>query len=437
METQPPHPGAITAAHVEGMILKLAQRYHHAGRAQEHDASGIRIGHFTSLAPKLAPAVARDLRVGAYRFGTWVERPVRIGNKDRKLYRGPFVDMVVCSLIAEAIRPAIERHLPLQVHSYRRGYSQFTAIDAFRRYLARYRRHVTARRERALFVRQRDIRKYGESISVAHGSPLWEVLREVMSFGGEAWLPLIEAAITPAVRTRDGRDTRLDTVPTGSPLQPLMCNLLMLPLDRQLAASPSAFYARFGDDFLMVTPNVTESEELALHWHRYIAACGLTANPSSARDLYFTGPGRPAPGAGWQGARDITYLGFRIDFFGHTSLKRHHLRVLLRGVRGRLWRTNALLGDAPDEVRARALCSVASRCLDPSDPLALPGAQSLHRHVNDRGHLKQLDHWLALTIAELLAKRPGPRAFRRWPRRQLRAAGLVSLTQARRRASSG
>ena len=70
---------------------------------------------------------------------------------------------------------------------------------------------------------------------------------------------------------------------------------------------------------------------------------------------------------------------------------------------------------------------------DPSSPFAHAYAGLLRAVVTDRRQLAQLDHLLALAVAAAAGERPGVRAFREAPPRQLRAWGLPSLVDARNR----
>lgn len=425
----------VTTEQVESCLRAFAARYMERGRAEERDASGMSIRELSLAAPRLAKGLAHDLRSGRYRFGTWREHRAFIEKKERQLFVGPFTDMVVCAVLAERIQPAVDAYLPPQVHSYRKGYSSVTAVAAWQSYLRAYRAGTPDLRNRALYVLRRDIRKYGESIPVGESSPLWPSLRAAL--GGhhlEAWMDLVKRAVTPRVAYLDGRQGPAATVPTGSPLQPMMCNLLLAPLDKQLAALPNSFYARFGDDFLMASPDPGQSQQQRESWYNYIHACGLSAKEEDSRDFYLTGPARPSPAQPWQPASHIEFLGVRVTFRGHTALKGEHLRRFVTHLRQRLITTHQLLQQQqlPAPQRMRALCQVAARCVDPAHPLALPAAQLLRHHINDREHLRQLDYIIASTIAELLAQRRGPRAFRRWPYQKLRReGGLPSLVHVR------
>jgi hypothetical protein len=256
----------------------------------------------------------------------------------------------------------------------------------------------------------------------------------------EALLEIVRAAVTPTVRI-GADDTQLHTVPTGSPLQPLACNLYLCAMDRALSGIDGGFYARYGDDILFAHPQLEVARQAAASIASHLRDRQLESNPQAEANSYFTAPGRSPAQPDFHPARSVELLGFKVDFAGRIGLKAKHWRALVRDLRDRLWRTRAVLRELcerhPKE-RARVLCEVVNAALDPGHPLALDAAGFLHGHVDDRGQLRAFDHLVALAVAESATGVRGPRALRRVPYRWLREeAGLRSAVRAHDRARSG
>jgi hypothetical protein len=293
-----------------------------------------------------------------------------------------------------------------------------------------------------LYVLRRDVRAYGEAIASGPDSRLWPLLERALERAGyaphPAHLAWLQSAFRPDVRDGQGAASRpIVGIPTGSALQPAACNLYLTPVDRRLDSVPGGFYARYGDDMLFAHPDPALVKGLALELDREIESLQLAWSPAKCASLYFNAAGRsaPLPHAEFKGTASLDYLGVRVDFSGVIGLKREKSRRLLRDLQHRLANTDRLLGGEAGEERARDLCAVANALLDPEHPSANPNAAALRYLVSDRRQLRDLDHRIALAVAQRLTARRGVRAFRAHSPRDLRhELGLVSLVHVRNRA---
>jgi hypothetical protein len=392
-------------------------------------------GSIDSLAQKLAREVGR----GDYRFGPVIRRRARIEGKDRSLYVATPLDDIVLGALAPVLSQLVQGALSASVYSYQRGRSPRDAIDALRAYV---RQHCHGRpdpRTRGLYVVRRDIRGYGDAIPSGASSALWPMLAEALQAAGvvpsERLMHWLSSAFRPELQEPDRVERPERGVPTGSPLQPVACNLYLGPVDRICERVPGAFYARYGDDMLFVhaDPEVTRDTMHAMDAR--IAALGLELSVDKSAAYYFTGAGRPSEQPPFRGVQAFDYLGVRLDFRGTVGLKRDKLRALLADVRARLAGSVALLDRRDDPLRARTLCAVVNSALDPAQPLAHAAAQALRHVVDDRGQLRDLDYKLTRLVAQTLSGRHSVRALRVYSPRMLREqAGLSSLLHARDRA---
>ena len=390
-----------------------------------------------ALAQRLAHTVSR----GDYTFEPVLRRSVRIEGKQRALYVATPLDDIVLGALGQALSELVQDKLSEQLFSYRRGRSPRSAIEAFRVYLCAHRRNRPDPRTRGLYVVRRDVRGYGDAIPSGDDSALWSMLATALQLAGVTpqarlmgWL---KSAFRPKVYNAAGVAERaVSGVPTGSPLQPLACNLYLSPVDRLCEDVPGAFYARYGDDMLFAHPDPELTRKMTLRIDACIAGLGLELNRDKSAAYYFNGAGRASPEPLFHGASSFDYLGVRLDFRGAVGLKRDKQRALLADLRARLSASVALLDRRDDALRSHTLCAVVNATLDPRHPAAHASAQALRTVIDDRAQLRDLDYKLTRLVAQTLSGRHSVRALRAYPPRMLRQrAGLISLVHKRDRAS--
>jgi hypothetical protein len=428
----------------EDEMEKLRQRSLRRGRPEALTQEGFYLGSAGDRSRRLARLIAKTVASGRYRFGPVQRRRALVDGKWRALYRARPTDTIVLGVLARVLADRIDPFLSPRVYSYRAGGSPWKAIGDLAEYIHQHRAERPDRRQRGLYVIRRDIRAYGDSIPAGPGSALWILLREAIARDGEAvaeeFVDWLAGGLRPELREGEGALSRpVAGIPTGSPIQPLICNLYLTPVDRMAESVAGGFYARFGDDMLFAHAEAAVARETASRIDEGVRGLGLELKESLRGVLYFTAPGRPSPD--WPESRPasfVEYLGCRIGFGGPVGLKRERARRLIQAMRRRLRQTDRLLSDEPFEARAAALCEAASRALDPDCLAADRAAAPLRFVVDDRAQLKQLDYLIALEVAALLSGRRGARAFRRARYRSLRRDfGLTSLVRERNRRAAG
>lgn len=379
------------------------------------------------FARELAATIARR----EYRFEAVVPRRALFDGKWRVLYRASAIDMIVSATLAAELTQVLEPTFPDQLYSYRRGRSSWQAVRAFVAFVEEHRRQRPDVRQRGLYVVRRDVRSYGDNIPVTDESALWRQIERAVAPDSDT-MTLLHEAIAP---TLGGTDSRVTSVPTGSSLQPMMCNLYLTPVDSIALMVADGFYARAGDDMLFAHHDANVARDVAAMIDRAIAELRLDLNATKSINMYFTGAGRPS--GEWpegRGTTHLDYLGARVDFHGGVGLKNERARLLLRNLRRRIDNTLRLARTGDASQRARACCAVVRGALEPTNPQCEPTVPLILGAVNDRAQLKQLDYWIALHVAQGVTGRRGVRAFRALSYHSLRRDhGLPSLVVARHR----
>jgi hypothetical protein len=408
-------------------LERLHARVMGTGRLWELHQDGVPFAELLHDKNKLARLLARSVRDGSFRT-TPARRYIAHIDKKRELYRFSLFDLLVHSVAAEVLDEAIATRLSPRLYSFRAGRSSWQAVQDLALFT---RRHAQARpdpRTRGLYVLRADVRRFCESVPLAEHAPLWPLLAEVL---GED-LPLMRSLLRPIALDADQQTTMpIVGLPFGSPITNVILNLYLSPIDEILAEAPGGFYARFGDDLVFAHEDAAKVQWALDEVRTRVEKRGLTLSAHKLRSLYFNGAGRSAPE--FAGTRTIQFLGLEVAFDGTIRLPRDKWREVLLELRARIRRTYALATGASEDARIAAQCRVANEALDPRSLLSQHHALTLAQLITDRHQLAELDHYVALAIAETISGVQGVRAFRRVSRRHLRASGLQSQVVLRNR----
>ena len=420
----------------------VAKKWAARGRLELLEVSGLTLAQLRSRGEPLARVLASTVSKGNYRFHPLVPIVARIEGKLRTLYRPNLLDFLVLAVAAKYLTAVSEPHLSPALHSYRKGRSPWKAIRLLGEHLHEHAAAVPLK-ARGLYVLRRDIEKYGESISNSPDSSLFAQLDRVLATDTNPHQravarALLRAAICQPVARSDGTVAPLARgVPTGSPVQPPCGNLYLAGVDETLSRVRGAFYARFGDDILFAHPDSGVCQEMSTKLAEQIADLELHLNLQKQRDFFWNRAGRPSINdVTFRPTAQVEYLGASVNFNGRIGPKREKARALQRQLSQRLRHVSETAGDIDRTTLVGLLCSAVAHALEPTDPLALSGADLLRHTASDRSQLKDLDYRIALLVAELVTHRRGPRAFRELSYRELRRLGLPSLVMARHRKAS-
>lgn len=390
----------------------------------------------------VAPLLSRALSDGSYRPG-----PARLVNaflagRKREIARIGALDHVVHGVVTEVLGERLDPTLSPSVYSYRAERSSWDALRWLARVARAHRRAEVDPKRRMLFVLRADVQRYAESIPTGDDSRLWDLLEQASGLrrGDRGW-DLLVALFRADVRGDDGAPlNRTCGTLFGAPTTNLACNLYLQPLDSALDAlrahGDTGGYARFGDDIAFVSPSADEVRAAVSATQRVVTDLGLVVHPTKMRVLAWNSAARPPPPntIAAEPVDRVSFLGADVRFDGSICLPTSKWRRIVRDVRGRILRTAAALAGDTVEDRARALASVVDDALAPASDLAVGAVSMLSGLVDDRKQLEQLDHLVALWIAEAATRVRGPRAFRRMPPRWLREhADLASRVVARNR----
>jgi hypothetical protein len=389
----------------------------------------------------LVASLVRDVARGQYAVGP-VSRNLVHGDPPRVIHRFGFLDSVLALAVGSWLTRMLEPSYADDLYSYRTARSNVMAVSRIAGFLRAHRRAKPSPRDRDLFVFRGDVTRYTDSIPVGEDALLWDMLRERLSPDGPPF-ELVAALARPSMSDSRARPTV--GLPTGTAILPPLANLYLGPLDRALGAL-GGLYSRYGDDILFAHEDVAIFCEAETLRDRWLTDLGLRINDTKARRLVLRSSGAPDATRHFLGAQSVIFLGFAITHEGTIAPAPRKARALLRRIRERLEVSSRLLAldQKPAGRLVPTLCGIVRSLFDPSHPGADPLAVALLRIVTCRKSLEVLDHAIARCVAEVAerhspgrsdttTRRTGARAFRTFPPKDLRAAGLPSLVQARNR----
>jgi len=420
-------------------IERLCERTHAAAQRRIMRVEGVSLDSVFDRRRRLARLLAGTIGRNAFEFRPGRVREIHVQGKLRDVFSFGLVDLIVHGVVSDIIEEAAAPLLSPELFSYRKGISWWHAVSRFSDFVRAHRRARPDPRCRGLFVLRRDVDAYTDSIPVGAGSPLWGMLRELFEtpegrIEPDDWR-ILESVVRPVVHDKEGRlISLLRGVPTGQPVACVLFNFYLHELDRELAAIPGGFYARYSDDILFAHPDAEVAQAASAAIERNLAELGLRLKAEKSLDLYLNAAGRnSAEAPSTRGSPSVPFLGLDVWADGTTSLGREKTRALLRDLAARARRTAQALRGTSLEVRGKAVCAALNRSLAAETLLFQePAASVLRRVVTRRPKLLELDYLIAKVVVGTVTGRTGIRGFRSLPYRTLRRDwGLDSLYHGR------
>lgn len=185
----------------------------------------------------------------------------------RPLAIPPLYDRVLQRAVQQVLTPAVEQLMYSQSHGYRPGRSRITASETIKK----------AWRAGYQWVYEGDVRDFFDSVG-------WDTLRERL----EAFYfhdPVVEAILNwmgAAVQYKDAMLERYQGLPQGSPLSPLMANLILDDFDRDM--QQQGFHIiRFADDFVVLCKDPQSAKQAQQAAQKSLQEHGLDVHPDKER----------------------------------------------------------------------------------------------------------------------------------------------------------
>ena len=254
---------------------------------QNAGAAGIdqmTVDEFAQRDEYLLARIHAKLKAGHYRFqpARRVLIPKAGTSKKRKLGIPVVMDRIVGARMHSVLEEIFDPDFTASNFGFRKGRSQHQAI----RHLQRL---VQEGREWAVAV---DLQSFFDEIP--HGLILQLIRRKVAD---EPFVTLIARLLKVGVIVKGEWEKTTKGCPQGSPLSPMLSNIVLNELDHKLEERHLG-YARWADDFVIVVRSERAARRVMEGTIRYLEEeLGLTVNQAKSR---------VAP------LKDITFLGFQL-----------------------------------------------------------------------------------------------------------------------------
>lgn len=189
----------------------------------------------------------------------------------RPLAVPPFSDRVLQRAVAQAITPCLDGLMDPASYGFRRGRSRQQARDAIQGlYRQGYR-----------WVYESDVRHFFDTV------PWPRLFNRLVSLLQDATLvAIIMHWVQMPVAYRSARIQRSRGLPQGSPLSPLLANVMLDDFDSDLRDAGCKL-VRFADDFVIVAKSKKAAEQAAILAAKTLADTGLTLKKEKSRVVDF------------------------------------------------------------------------------------------------------------------------------------------------------
>ena len=345
---------------------------------------GVTVEGLKALLQEHWPTIKAELLEGRYR-----PQPIRgvsipkANGGTRQLGIPTVMDRLIQQAILQVLTPLYDPTFSSSSYGYRPGRSAGQAVQQSRDYIA----------EGYDWVVDLDLEQFFDRVN--HDILMSRLARRIKD---KRLLKLIRGYLEAGMLMEGLVSARVEGTPQGGPLSPLLSNILLDELDKELERRGHRF-CRYADDCNIYVRSQRSGQRVLDSVSRFLAK-RLRLRVNSAK----SGVSRPS---------QRSFLGYSVHVYaGDVRLKvspkavtrlKAKLKAILR--RGKGWHLRKLIG---------ALAPV------------LRGWMNYYRHVRVTGVLKELDGWLRRHLRKIL--------WRQWKRPYTRAQMLMRLGLAEERA---
>jgi len=209
---------------------------------------GMNIAAFPAFARKHWPRIRAALMNGTYHPAAvrrvWIPKPD--GSK-RPLGVPTVLDRVIQQAVAQVLTPSFEAEFSDHSYGFREGRSAHQAVRQMETGWKEGRRHAVDCDLKAFFDTVQHDRLMAQLREKIHDHKVLGLIRRYLNAG----------VVLP-----DGtREATPQGVPQGGPLSPLLANIVLTPLDKELEARGHKF-ARYADDFIVLVKSAKAAKRV-------------------------------------------------------------------------------------------------------------------------------------------------------------------------------
>jgi len=216
---------------------------------------GMTVEDFPAFAQGNWPRIAEAIKEGAYRPASvkrvWIPKP---DGSQRPLGIPTVLDRLIQQAVAQKLSPLFEVDFSEHSHGYRPGRSAHQAVAVMETGWSEGRRHVV----------ECDLKSFFDTVN--HDRLMNALKGKVRCC---KTLKLIRRYLMAGVILPDGTsEATPQGVPQGGPLSPLLANIALDPLDKELEARGHKF-ARYADDFIVLVKSANAAKRVLASLTRF------------------------------------------------------------------------------------------------------------------------------------------------------------------------
>jgi RNA-directed DNA polymerase len=286
----PVDPDALFQQVLDGVNLNLAWKQVRANKGAP-GMDGMTIDDFPAFAREHWERIRSQLSEGTYHPApvrrVFIPKP---DGSQRPLGVPTVLDRVIQQAIAQVLTPLYDSDFSQHSYGFRPGRNAHQAV-----------RHVESGwKEKRRYAVDCDLKAFFDTVN--HDRLLTQLREKI---GGGKLLRLIGRYLRAGVELPDGSHEATPLgVPQGGPLSPLLANIVLDPLDKELERRGHHF-ARYADDFVILVKSTKAAERVMGSVMNYVEKeLGLIVNRTKSRS------GKLA---------DTTFLGFQISARGKVK----------------------------------------------------------------------------------------------------------------------
>jgi retron-type reverse transcriptase len=287
---------------------------------------GLSIAWIVDNKPEFMKLLTATIQKDDFEFSIMKLIHLKTEEKTRKIYLSNLADRITLMAIQNTLSEELNKSFHPHLFSFRKGYGPKKAALALSGYLK-----SSAQISETIFFLGRDISSYGDNID--HRT-MDNILESTPALAGSSLLlPLLKK--TYACEYYEGSDSSITVCPTkgipsGSPIVPVLENLYLTSLDKELGSLKGSFYARYGDDFIFLTPNESQAKEAAEKIKHIVSELKLSISEKKEKNYFL---GKKAHYTGFENKEFFEWIGITFYKDGTYSFRPKHKKQYKKKIR--------------------------------------------------------------------------------------------------------
>jgi len=381
--------------------------------------------------------ILKHIKQKSYCVSVARETEALLGNlirKKRILYRLEWPDRILQMVLAETLSELLEKKFSNSLFSYRKGRSALQAIDFLRNY-------IKTKQSNPLFILKRDVKSYGDIIQ---HKPLLELIYKLLPDTDSFVLKLLHQFIKFDTISKNNKLYKKKCgLPTGMPINCILENIFLMPMDNVINKMPEVFYMRYGDDILAISTSYNKIIEVRKKMDIILNKLGLYWNNKKC-DNYIMVKNKheyikrynKIDQIEFTIVDKITQLGVSVNYIGNVNIAPDKISIIRKQLKYILNRANyqARSINFNNEERLKYLIFFANTFFADNEVLfrKIEMTYFLSVVTTDR-FVIEFDKWVAMCILSVFYGRFSKTNFRKTPYKKLRNLSLKSLYIRRRK----